>query len=494
MVVDLSVENPFHITVFDKDFDRLGWVDAPISQTWHVRHNQQDSGQIIVLAGSDQDLLLSGKGKRVVVEYDGEFLMSGPVRSVRTEGFANTKLSTYEVQGDFRLLSRILLWPSPDRDEWDQTREHHRRTGTAEHVLRSYLVDAVERLEEDDIISFTTAQSRGGQVTFNARMVTPAEDLLALVDQAGLGVRVRQHPNNTGLRVEFYEGSTWPIVLSEDAGTLVAGSYSYEGPECTRVVIGGAFEGVERDFFTLENPAIEDEWGDVIEKFVDGGSVSGDYSSAWKSWDRAYERLLEEQQDRAAAARALQKAERGLRNAAQRLARALSISQAHPNSNRAQKRYNKALSAYNSAESTRNSAATTLNSTGNAASDAAIAGINARAELISTYIEYRDDIAELGVTELAKGVAKAGMSLTLQEGEVFRYGGANGFHVGDIVSIEIDDERTITDVLRTVTLSLSTDAGFTVTPQVGEREGDPTTKLTKVVGSAIKNQTRMRTR
>lgn len=86
---------------------------------------------------------------------------------------------------------------------------------------------------------------------------------------------------------------------------------------------------------------------------------------------------------------------------------------------------------------------------------------------------------------LDAAVAKAGLSLTLAETSVFRYGGTGtrrGVHVGDILTAELAAGVTVTDVLREATLTWS-DEGAHVTPVVGERRDDPTTAIVRAVAA-----------
>jgi hypothetical protein len=486
------MDNPFNITVYNKDFERLGWIGAPVSQTYHVRFNQQSAGEISVQAGSDQDRLLAGSGKRVVVTYKDEFLMSGPIRALRMEGVgpSASKLTTYQISDDFRLISRLLLWPNPTQDIWDQTSEHDRRTGPIETVFRNYLAAAVDRVEEP--VTVPASLGRGGSVRYNARFVTLAEDLLARLDQSGIGVRVRQKDGEPGFDVEFYEGETWPLVLAEEAGTLLNSTITLDGPKCTRVVIGGAFDGVDREFYTLENPVLEEQWGDVIEEFVDGGSVSGDYRSAFDDYKREYDALKKVQQARATRLKELRKAKKALSDATKAHARAQVVKDANPTSLKAQSALSKAASAKGLAESQLENAQQAVEDAGDDVAESTADLRAAMTALDDAYEQYRDDILDLGETALAEGRAHAGFTVELDEGDVFRYGG-NGFHVGDTVTIEVSPGDTRTDVLRQCTLSLSMSGGFTVTPVVGERS-DPIGKLTKLIGSAIKGPNRVRTR
>lgn len=67
-----------------------------------------------------------------------------------------------------------------------------------------------------------------------------------------------------------------------------------------------------------------------------------------------------------------------------------------------------------------------------------------------------------------------GISVRLADTANFHYDptGVNGVRVGDLITFEVGNGQTFTDVLREATLTWSPDNGVTVTPQVGERTGD----------------------
>lgn len=123
--------------------------------------------------------------------------------------------------------------------------------------------------------------------------------------------------------------------------------------------------------------------------------------------------------------------------------------------------------------------------------------INAAAEsawgdVIEEFVDARDlKTTESGFTalaaeranqRLAEGAAKAGLSVTLNESETFRYGGAVGVHVGDQLTVDVAEGVTITDVLREANLSLGQN-GLQVTPTVGERQDDPTAATMRAVSA-----------
>lgn len=90
-----------------------------------------------------------------------------------------------------------------------------------------------------------------------------------------------------------------------------------------------------------------------------------------------------------------------------------------------------------------------------------------------------DDVADAparGQQTFDEGAAKNGLSVTLSQTGNLRYG-RPGVQVGDTVLMEVGPGIIVEDVLTEATLSWTRDAGFKVTPKVGEKTDDPDTML-----------------
>lgn len=367
------------VVVYDKHFARVGWIGDPIIVTATPRHNQQPTGAITLRGDDPKAALLAAKGSRCVIRYRNEHLLGGMTRLRAGEGTTSDSTVTFQIADDWRLLSRVALWQVPGAAITAQgSSEYLTVSGPAETVVKTLLAGAISRLGLP--ITVATDHGRGAHIEVPARMDKPVDVLYPLVDQAGIGVTVRQV--GAGLVLDCYEPTEWPLELSEEGGTILGGSWSLMPPEMTRVV--GAFDGdgVDRVYRAYVDAAAETTWGDVIEGVIDARDLKHD--------DAGFE----------AAALARMKA------------------------------------------------------------------------------------------AVAAATAKAGLSLTLAETSVFRYGGT-GVHVGDILTASLGrDDVPVTDVLREATLTWSK-AGALVTPVVGERRDDPDTALVRAV-SAIARSLRIR--
>lgn len=104
-----------------------------------------------------------------------------------------------------------------------------------------------------------------------------------------------------------------------------------------------------------------------------------------------------------------------------------------------------------------------------------------------------DDVADLparGQETLDDGAPKSGIAITLSQTDNLRYG--KSINIGDQATMRVGN-ATITDVVREVVLSWTRDAGWKVTPKVGERTDDPDTMFAvalRRMARWISNQTR----
>lgn len=263
---------PFTLTVFDKDFSRLGWVNSPQSLKVNVRHNAVSTATFSIDADHPraEDLLTSGV--RVHIDYDGKRIVGGPVRSWAGKGPARSAVLTFTVEDDWRLLTRVLGWPVPTAPLTAQTSEYDTRTGPAETVAKAVIAANVARLG----LPVTVAPSlgRGSSITAAFRFHPLADRLLPLITQAGIGLTVRQE--GAGFVVDAYAPAAYPRTLSEASGVVQAWEWTHEAPRATRTVVGAGGEGVDRYLSEYVSVATEVEWGDVVEVFTDARNVKTD--------------------------------------------------------------------------------------------------------------------------------------------------------------------------------------------------------------------------
>lgn len=260
-------ESPFTVEVYDQAFVRRGWVGDPVELAVTVRHNARGTASLTVTADHPRLTDLTAPGARLVIRYDGRFLMSGRVRLRSGQGPALAGQVTLAVVDDLRVLWEALGWPVPTAGITQQgTAAYDTRTGPAESVLKAYVsANLVGRLGRP--LTVAPDLGRGATITASLRMHPLADRLLPMVDAAGIGVTVRQE--GAGLLLDCYTPSLHPRTLSEQSGVVQSWSWSSADPEATRVVGGGQGEGTLRTFRQIVDVARESEWADVVEVFRD---------------------------------------------------------------------------------------------------------------------------------------------------------------------------------------------------------------------------------
>lgn len=264
-------EIPYEILVY-RGWAFKGWVGRPLDLKPVIRHNIKSTATFSIDADHIRAADLMSPGARVMIYRHGEYQMSGPVRLVAGQLTTDAAL-TFTVEDDFRILNNWLAWPKPTAAVTAQDVEYRVITGPAETVVKTIMAENAARLGFP--LTVATDQGRGDVGTYTFRFHPAYDRLFPMVDQAGIGVTVKQSGN--GLLLDCYTPRNYPHLLSPESGTVVGGSYSLAAPTVTRVVVGGNGDGVARDFRTFSDAEREVDWNDVIEVMKDAqDSGSGD--------------------------------------------------------------------------------------------------------------------------------------------------------------------------------------------------------------------------
>lgn len=278
------MDSPLHVTIYDRDLVRTGWVEDFVEHTVFPRHLALPTATLSV--PTDYRILpaLAEKGARAVIELErdgqSEVVMSGKIRGLVAEG-GPAGVTTFDIEDDFRLFYNLLGFPVPGSWQADATgaitqtgAKSDDRTGPAETVVKGYLSANLARWVGRTASYYVVpTQGRGATLTVDGMRMTPlAEKLLPLLEASGVGFSVRQATSLQGtqyLRVDAYATQTFPIELSEEAGTVEAWKVTKTPYSGTAAVIGGPNTGTSREFRTTRDAAREAVYLDVIETFVD---------------------------------------------------------------------------------------------------------------------------------------------------------------------------------------------------------------------------------
>lgn len=259
----MTTESPYEVLVYI-GWGFKGWVGRPLEVKPVIRHNIKSTATFSIDSDHDRAADLMAPGARVMIYREGEFQMSGPVR-LSTGRFAVDSSLTFTVEDDFRILNNWLAWPKPGAPLTGQDVEYRTITGPAETVVKTVMAENAARLGFP--LTVAPDQGRGSTGTYTFRFHPAYDRLFPAVDQAGIGVTVRQ--DGAGLLLDCYQPRDYPHRLSPESGTVVGGTYTLTAPAATRVVVGGQGEGVAREFQGFPDAARESEWNDVIEVLRD---------------------------------------------------------------------------------------------------------------------------------------------------------------------------------------------------------------------------------
>lgn len=259
------------ITIYDKAFQRKGWLGNPESVSVTVGFNVAGRAEVTFASDHNRAADILTEGARLVIEYPGLTtpLLSGPVTEVQGQGPEGQSTVTVTVTDDTSILWETLGWQVPTAAISAQnTAEYRTYTGNAETIVKTMVQEqAVTRLGHP--LSVAPNLNRGAVIPggVKIRMHPLAERLFPAVEQAGLGVRVYQA--NGGLVFDVYEPRTYSKVISEAAGTLRSWKWNRANPTATHVVGGGQGEATARVFRTASDDALAALYGRKVEVFRD---------------------------------------------------------------------------------------------------------------------------------------------------------------------------------------------------------------------------------
>lgn len=192
-------------------------------------------------------------------------LLEGPIGDIQGEGPYGTV--TIPVIDDSAWLSSILGWPKPAAALSAQTDEYARYTGPSESRALAAILANKTRLG----LPWDVAASlgRGTAGTTELRMHPLADKVLPALKADRLQLVVERDPDTDRWLVEVREGNEYPRPLTPQSGVLAGWKWLKGRPTLTRVVVGGAGQGVEREFAGLVDSTRESELDRILEGFDD---------------------------------------------------------------------------------------------------------------------------------------------------------------------------------------------------------------------------------
>lgn len=272
------------ITLFTPDYRRVAPINFFESLKLSLKWNGLSTLELVVSGDHSRLDGLTRPGARLVVDYGGGQIFSGPVRRVHGVGPWQSSKVTVTCEDDIRLLWRMLLWPVPYRSsiigmEWRADRDYAHYSGAAESVAKKALRDNTWRFPPD--IFMVDDKSRGRYIKdFQARFHVFADKLLPVLSWARMTVTVKQFENvkqdQRGLLFDCVPAVTRDHVLTAESGSIVSWEYVRDAPKATSVVVGGRGEGKDRLFCEDVDSLSEGEWFDRVEVFKDARNTDED--------------------------------------------------------------------------------------------------------------------------------------------------------------------------------------------------------------------------
>lgn len=274
-----------HVTLFTPDYRRVAPINFFESLKLSLKWNGLSTLELVVSGDHSRLDGLTRPGARLVVDYGGGQIFSGPVRRVHGVGPWQSSRVTITCEDDIRLLWRMLLWPVPYRSsiigmEWRANRDYAHYSGAAESVAKKALRDNTWRFPPD--IFIVDDKSRGRYIKdFQARFHVFADKLLPVLSWARMTVTVKQFENvkqdQRGLLFDCVPAVTREHVLTAESGSIVSWEYVRDAPKATAVVVGGRGEGKDRLFCEDFDALAEDEWFDRVEVFKDARNTDSEH-------------------------------------------------------------------------------------------------------------------------------------------------------------------------------------------------------------------------
>lgn len=430
------MESPFDIVVYDKDMNLTGFVTDPIYCNFVPAWKSQGYGSFMVASDNPHSEALQALGARVTVNYLGEHIMSGPIRSRQGDVLKNTA-ATYQILDDKRLLDNTLLFVNPFKpleaatladlaQSWQKNGRDLVPGTVAGQYAYCYWPDGSA---EANGVNVTTSEGaikwaiEANLVTRLGRPVTIAPDLgrggnpasilpavrfaplseamTPIIKLSKLGISLRQYKLERTITVDVHEPGMWEQTLTVESGIIKSGTYSVGAPNITRPILGGPGETAARVFSGITGQGNmtdrEVDYNDVIEVFRDA-------TGATLTWPAA-------------------------------------LSEAY-----------KVAKYY---------------------------ALQADAGDVK---DLRDYFAAEQETALDDGPATSGLLLELAETETFHFGGTDGVQLGDNVTVSING-APFTDQVTEAQMVFSRDKGLSITPLIGEKKDDPDIQLAKSIAS-----------
>lgn len=285
--------SPLRLSVFDRAGAPMDWIGAPLAVS-AVRRRSAASDLVVTLDGDDEQVgVLTEPGARLRCDYLADpatgtwkHLVSGLVGE-RAGDSTEADVREFAVVDAWSVIMGLVAKPVPAAALSAQTAAYRTLSGPAETVLKTLVAEAATFAGLG--VTMPANLGRGGPVEASLRFHHLADRLYPQLDTAGVVVDARLEGGAWWLDVRLVE--TYPTVLKQSSGVVVGGPWKVHPPTGTRVVVGGAGEGEDREWVLVVDTALEAAWGLSLPVVVDARDV--DYGDTTTLTARGWQALAE---------------------------------------------------------------------------------------------------------------------------------------------------------------------------------------------------------
>lgn len=270
--------SPFLIEVWDgtvNPFVRVGRVGSYVASEVVLRHNVVGSWKFTMTLSDGGVDLLTPVGRRITIDYRGSRILSGPVYGVRrSRSGVEDQVEVYGYS-DLVWLDRRLGFPSPlatfpaDGTAFTQAADRDIINDNGETMVKYWVTRNCVTRQPVPTLTVAPDLGRGDVRAYGPRFESVLQACVQIANFSGIGLSLQQV--GAGLVFDAYLPAQQPVRLSRSLGNLRDWEFVNEGPNATRVVIGGPGEHLAREFTLGRQASSEVGWG-ITETFIESSA------------------------------------------------------------------------------------------------------------------------------------------------------------------------------------------------------------------------------
>ncbi|MDT3331398.1 hypothetical protein Q9S78_12035 [Microbacterium sp. KSW-18] len=248
----------------------------PAETTCVLRFNKASTARLTVRDSHPAVTHLIAAGARAVVwmiSLDGSVLTKRRLVEGRIgplEGAGPYGNVTVTVTDDFSWFTSILGWQNPAAAVTAQTSEFATYSGPAETRALAVIAAAAARLNLPWNVPTSTGRGPVGVSRFRMDQLSTVIDMLTT---ARLQLTLERDATTGRWDVSIREGSSYARPLTPQSGVLSSWNWSMQPATATRVVVGGAGSGTDKEYRVVVDAAREAALGRVLETYVDASDA-----------------------------------------------------------------------------------------------------------------------------------------------------------------------------------------------------------------------------